>query len=126
MLKAGRSSNETKRASIDVNAYYIDILISKLSTAFSNKSISELQEIWPQMGGTKKMIEREFESAQSISRTFQIESLKVSSDGKTADVTGSYEGKIISKDGKELPSSGKFTLKLSKRDGNWLIDKAIF
>jgi hypothetical protein len=104
----------------------IDFLIEKLSTAFSRKSISELREIWPQMGSEKELIEREFDSAQTIRRTFHVKSRRFSSNRMTAEVSGSYEGKIITMDGKEIPSSGKFTLKLSKRDGNWYIDKAIF
>jgi hypothetical protein len=94
----------------------------RLSTALSNKSISELRE---------KMREREMTegdldpTTKKLSRTFHIKSLRISADRKTADVTGTYEGKIIS-EGKEFPSAGKFKMKLSKRDGKWYIDKATF
>ncbi len=93
----------------------------RLSTALSNKSISELQEKMRE----REMTEGDVDPTKKLSRTFHIKSLRISPDRKTADVTGTYEGKIIS-EGKEFPSSGKFKMKLSKRDGKRYIDKATF
>jgi hypothetical protein len=93
----------------------------RLSTALSNKSISELQEKMRE----RAMTEGDVDPTKKLSRTFHIESLKISPDRKSADVTGTYEGTITSW-GKEFPSSGKFNMKLSKRDGKWYIDNAIF
>jgi hypothetical protein len=145
-IEAARSRNGTD-ALVDADRRDINLLMAKLSTALSNKSTSELQEIWPRMADEIKMRDRAttggdvhvdankgalrgdeltgFDPTKKLSRTFHIKSLRISPDRKTADVTGTYEGKIIS-EGKEFPSSGKFNMKLSKRDGKWYIDKATF
>ena len=119
------SPNGEARALQSTDELEIKLLIQQLSYAFSHRSIAKLREIWPKMGDNEKSLKSAFDSAQSFSREFHIGNISIHPDGKTADVEGTYEGKVIS-EGKELASSGKFTLRLSKTDGNWYIDEAIF
>jgi serine/threonine protein kinase len=103
----------------------IAALIQQLSSAFSHRSIAELQEIWPEMDANKNALKSMFDSAQSVSREFHIETVVVSPDGLTAALAGTYEGKITA-GGNESLSSGKFHLRLSKRNGKWYIVDANF
>ncbi len=100
-------------------------LLKQLSIAFSDKSISELKNIWPQMGDEKKAIQNEFHSAETISRTFDINTLTLSPDRQTATVSGNYRETSISK-GRSVQRLGVFHLTLVKMNGKWLIVKADF
>jgi serine/threonine-protein kinase len=99
--------------------------IQQLSSAFSNRSMTELQGIWPKMGANKNALKTVFGSAQSFSREFHIASTTIQPDGASATVVGNYEG-TIREGGKDFPSSGNFYVRLSKKNGKWLIDDASF
>jgi serine/threonine-protein kinase len=99
--------------------------IQQLSSAFSNRSMAELQGIWPKMGANKNALKSVFGSAQSFSREFHIASTTIQPDGASATVVGNYEG-TIREGGKDFPSSGNFYVRLSKKNGKWLIDDASF
>jgi hypothetical protein len=103
----------------------IHAIIQQLSSAFSDRSMNELQTIWPKMGANKNALKTVFESAQSFSREFHIASTMVHPDGASATVVGNYEGSIR-EGGREFASSGNFYVRLSKKNGKWVIDDASF
>jgi serine/threonine protein kinase len=109
----------------DPDRIAIYALLRQLSSAFSDRNIAELQDIWPRMGANKRVLKSAFDSAQAFSREFQVESITVHPERHTAEVAGTYKGQISSQ-GKVFPSSGKFNLRLSKRSGKWYVDDARF
>jgi serine/threonine protein kinase len=117
---AGKTLGEVK-ASPTAFGY----IFAQFSTAFSHKSISELQAIWPHMGDEKEFIEREFDSAQEISRTFDIKSSTVSPDEQMVTFTGVYHDTIRA-NGKTAERQGNFSLRLVNANGRWLIEEAKF
>lgn len=100
-------------------------LVVQFSSAFSDKSISELEKIWPQIGDEKKDIETQFHLAESISRLLLVETMTFSADKQVATVSGSYRDTITSK-GTVRDSYGVFHLKLIKANGKWIIVRANF
>jgi hypothetical protein len=100
--------------------------IDQLSAAFSHRSMAELQEVWPKVGGAvRNNLKSVFDSAQSLSRDFHVQSLQVANDGATATVIGTYDGKIRVR-GAESASNGNFYVRLAKRNGKWYVDDASF
>jgi hypothetical protein len=118
-------SSPTVKTAENPDQQAIHNAIQQLSSAFSSRSMAELQSIWPKMGPNKNAMKRVFDSAQSLSREFHIASTTIHPDGASATVVGNYEG-TIREGGKEFPSSGNFYVRLSKKDGRWLIDDASF
>ncbi len=111
---------------VDTNLNDIDILIKQLSTAFSHRSVSELQNIWPQMGDEDKVvIEQEFNSVQTINRTFDVKTFGFTPDKQMATLTGVYHDTIIA-NGKKTKKEGGFVLLLVKTSDKWLIREAKF
>jgi hypothetical protein len=100
--------------------------IQKLSAAFSHRSMAEVLEIWPRIGAIRNTLKTIFDTAQSLSRDFHIQSLSIANDGATATVIGTYDGKLRDGRGVETTSSGNFYVRLGKRNDKWLIDDASF
>jgi len=100
--------------------------IEQLSAAFSHRSMAELLEIWPRIGAIRNTLRTVFDTAQSLTREFHVQSLSISNDGVTATAIGTYDGRIRDGRGVETPSSGNFYVRLGKRNGKWLIDDASF
>jgi serine/threonine protein kinase len=101
--------------------------IEQLSAAFSHRSMAELQEVWPKVGGNvKNNLKTVFDTASSLSREFHVQSLTIANDGATATVIGTYDGKIRLGRGAETVSNGNFYVRLAKRNAKWSIDDASF
>ncbi len=122
----GTSTSGSQEALVEneLDREEIDVLVQALSSAFSHRSIAELQEICTRIHD-KKVLEKSFESAESVRRDFHIERVEFHPETHAALAVGTYEGKTIS-GGKESINSGSFMLRLSKRNGNWHIVEATF
>ena len=105
----------------------ITVSLQQLSAAFSHRSVSELEELWPKLPkDDKNTYKRAFDSAKSISRQFHLQSLNISNDGGLATAIGAYEGTVQDSRGVTTPNSGNFYVRFAKKNGRWYIDEARF
>ena len=121
---ASTSGSQQALVENELDRERIDVLVQVLSSAFSHRSIAELQEICTRIHN-KEALKKSFESAESVRRDFHIERVVFDPEAHTAVAVGTYVGKTIS-GGKESTDSGSFMLRLSKRNGNWYIVEAEF
>jgi hypothetical protein len=105
----------------------INVSLQQLSTAFSNRNINEVEELWPKGNkNTMNALKTVFSSVKSMTREFHPQSVTISPDGNSATAIGAYQGKFVDAKGVETPNSGNFYVRFGKRNGRWFIDDASF
>jgi serine/threonine protein kinase len=103
----------------------IGVVLQQLSAAFSRKSLSEMDAIWPK-NSSKGTFRKSFDSFKAFTREFHAPSITFSNDGNTATAIGTYEGAVRDGRGVDTPSSGNFYVRFFKKNGRWFIDDANF
>jgi hypothetical protein len=93
--------------------------IDDLSSAFSNRDLNALRQLWPSIPERPSAaLEKSFRYFKSASRNFRTENIDFS--GETATVVGSYSGSFVN-GAKVIPSSGRFHATLIKVGTRWIV-----
>jgi len=99
----------------------------RLSNAFDQRNLLELQALWPALSGMKdsrQKLKAAFDGASKFSRRFMIKEWKFL-DPNQVRVSGSYTGEYVGKDGTRSSSNGEFDVRVIRDNGRWIIKDII-
>jgi hypothetical protein len=104
----------------------INVVVQQLSAAFSHRSISEVEKVWPTINKNNlNTLNKSFGAVKSFTREFHIQNVTISNDGDTATAVGTYDGMAKPSSG-VISNSGNFRMRFAKKNGRWHIDDATF
>jgi len=104
-----------------------DLVEVRLTNAFDQRNLPELQGLWPALSGMKdsrQKLKAAFDGASKFSRRFTIKEWKFL-DPNQVRVSGSYAGEYVGKDGTHSPSNGEFDVRVIRDNGRWIIKDII-